>query len=50
MHRLLIDINVVLDVVLVRVPHSKSSEKILSYIEKGKAEGDGRNKSPIANR
>ena len=39
MHKLLIDINVVLDVALARAPHSKSSEKMLSYIEKGKAEG-----------
>lgn len=39
MHKLLIDINVILDVALARAPYWNSSQKILSYIEKGKATG-----------
>ena len=39
MHKLLIDINVILDVALGRQPHVNSSQKILSYIETKKATG-----------
>lgn len=39
MHKLFIDINVVLDVALARQPHFNPSQKILSYIEIGKASG-----------
>ena len=39
MHKLLIDINVILDVALARAPYWNSSQKILSYIEKGEATG-----------
>lgn len=39
MHKLFIDINVILDVVLARLPHFSASQKVLSYIEKGKASG-----------
>lgn len=39
MHKLFIDINVILDVALAREPHFKSSQKILSYIERKKAIG-----------
>lgn len=39
MHKLFIDINVILDVALAREPHLISSQKILSHIEKKKAFG-----------
>ncbi|MBI4707824.1 MAG: PIN domain-containing protein [Candidatus Omnitrophica bacterium] len=39
MHKLFIDINVILDVALAREPHLKSSQKILSHIERKKAIG-----------
>lgn len=39
MHKLFVDINVILDVALAREPHLKSSQKILSYIERKKATG-----------
>ena len=39
MHRLLIDINVILDVALARQPHLKSSQKILSLVEIKKTAG-----------
>ncbi len=39
MHKLFIDINVILDVALAREPHLRSSQKILSYIETKKATG-----------
>ncbi|MFH1798681.1 MAG: PIN domain-containing protein [Candidatus Omnitrophota bacterium] len=39
MHRLFIDINVILDVALARLPHFSASQKMLSYVEKGKASG-----------
>lgn len=39
MHKLFIDINVILDVAVVRSPYFSASQKILSYIEKGKASG-----------
>lgn len=39
MHKLFIDINVILDVTLARVPHLNSSQKILSCIERKKALG-----------
>lgn len=39
MHKLFVDINVILDVALSREPHLKSSQKILSYIERKKAVG-----------
>ena len=39
MHKLLVDINVILDVALAREPHLKASQKILSHIERKKAIG-----------
>lgn len=39
MHKLFIDINVILDIALAREPHFKSSQKILSHIERKKAIG-----------
>ena len=39
MHKLLIDINVILDTALSRDPHDVSATKLLSYIEDKKAEG-----------
>lgn len=39
MHKLFININVILDVALAREPHLISSQKILSHIEKKKAFG-----------
>ena len=39
MHKLFIDINVILDLALEREPHLKSSQKILSHIERKKAVG-----------
>jgi len=39
MHKLFIDINVILDVALAREPHLKSSQRILSHIERKKAGG-----------
>jgi predicted nucleic acid-binding protein len=39
MHKLFVDINVILDVALAREPYLKSSQKILSYIERKKAVG-----------
>jgi predicted nucleic acid-binding protein len=39
MHKLFIDINVILDVALARELHLKSSQKILSHIERKKAAG-----------
>jgi len=39
MHKLLIDINVILDVALAREPHLMSSQKMLSHIERKKALG-----------
>lgn len=39
MHKLLIDINVILDVALAREPHLVSSQNILSYIERKKTLG-----------
>ncbi len=39
MHKLFIDINVILDVALAREPHLKPSQKILSHIENKKAVG-----------
>jgi len=39
MHKLFIDINVILDAALAREPHLKSSQKILSHIERKKAIG-----------
>lgn len=39
MHKLFIDINVILDVALTREPHLISSQKILSYIERKEAVG-----------
>ena len=39
MHKVFIDINVILDVALAREPYLKSSQKILSYLERKKAIG-----------
>lgn len=39
MHKLFVDINVILDVALAREPYLKSSQKILSHIERKKAVG-----------
>ena len=39
MHKLLIDVNVPLDVILARDPHAAASENILVYLENKKAKG-----------
>ena len=38
-NKLLLDVNVILDVALARKPHIEASQKILSYIEERKATG-----------
>jgi len=39
MHKLFVDINIILDIALTREPHLKSSQKILSCIERKNATG-----------
>jgi len=39
MDKLFIDVNIVLDVALARTPHFIAAQKLLSHIEKGKAQG-----------